>query len=64
MAEWPKIVDWYDHANHETVAAKVVPADLAQELYEALKDGSDGMGFNAKRVEAALRRYEEEVDDG
>lgn len=59
MSEWPKKL----HAEGlGPVVDEVVPADLARELYEQLRDG---LGPQASaEVGAVLARYEREVGDG
>lgn len=71
--QWPKAVSDEDFVSMSSFDSEqhfaVVSADLARELYEALKvaDGKiEGeWSYRLDRVEAALTRYEREVrDDG
>jgi hypothetical protein len=72
MAEWPRILEWYSHRDHETYTASVIPADLGRELSEAarayLRDShlrDQGCRVSLKptgdRLRDVLARYEREV---
>lgn len=66
MGEWPKtcgaIYGAIEMADDALKGVEVIPADLGQELYEALQAVADWEPVpEADRVLAAIARYESEV---